>query len=484
MGNELNNLTEEEISRMATVFLTSEFMDELKRRALVDNKAGDIDTAADEVAEQRQAVRQMLETDAKGIPKQTNNNCKIALREDPVLKDAIRFNELNERVDIIKPMPWRRTADALTDVDVANIITYLENNYGLKVDRMIERAIKTVSFDNPYHPIKAYWESLVWDGKPRVRYALHHFLGADLTELNYQALKIFMLAAIARVYDPGHKFDYMLCLVGGQGGGKSTFLRFLAISDRYFTDDVKKLDGEDVFEKLQGHLIIEMAEMLAAIRAVNAEEIKSFITRQVDVYRIRYDKYATEHPRKCVFAGTSNKRQFLPLDKSGNRRFIPVECHASMAEVHILDDEEASRKYIEQMWAEMMVVYKSGDYSLTLSKEMKEELEILQEDFVPEDPMETEIRDFLDSTKETHVCVSMLYYEALKHNRDFDKPKQGEARIIADIMDNIPGWERVTSHNFADYGKQRGWKREGTPPVEENPDGFVQVTEQMEIPFK
>ena len=482
MGNELKTLTDEEMERMATVLFASGFMERMAKKIATDGGTNN-EADNDEISERRIQVKQLLETDPKGIPLQTNNNCKTALREDPVLKDAIRFNELNERVDIIKPVPWRRSTAALTDVDVANLITYLEVHYGLKDDRKIERAIKTVSFDNPYHPIKQYWESLVWDGTERVRHALHHFLGADDSELNYQALKIFMLGAISRVYDPGHKFDYMICLVGGQGAGKSTFLRFLAIEDRYFTDDLKNLEGDDVFEKLQGHMIVEMAEMLATVRASNAEEIKAFITRQVDVYRIRYDKFVSEHPRKCVFAGTSNKRQFLPPDKSGNRRFIPIECHASLAEVHILDDEEESRKYIEQMWAEMMVIFRSGDYSLTLSKEMQVELELLQEDFVPEDPMETEIRDFLDATKENYVCVQMLFYKALGHSSLFDKPKQGEARLIANIMDNIPGWKRVSSHNFFDYGKQRGWVREGTPPEVVDSDGFMRVSEQMEIPF-
>ena len=484
MGNELKNLTVEEMKRMASVLISSGFMEQMAKQIRADTGEKDAAGNPEELSEKRKRVRSMLKTDQKGIIKQTNNNCKIALREDPVLKEAIRFNELNERVDIIKPMPWRRNGHALTDVDVANIITYMEEHYSLKVDRMIERAIKTVSFDNPYHPIKEYWESLVWDGTERVRHALHYFLGADESELNYQALKIFMLGAISRVYDPGHKFDYMLCLVGGQGAGKSTFLRFLAIEDRYFTDDLKNLESDDVFEKLQGHMIVEMAEMLATVRASNAEEIKSFITRQTDVYRIRYDKYTSEHPRKCVFAGTSNKRQFLPPDKSGNRRFIPVECHASLAEVHILDNEEESRKYIEQMWAEMMVIFRSGDYSLTLTKEMQEELELLQEDFVPEDPMETEIRDFLDATKEDYVCVSMLFYEALGNNKPFDKPKKFEANLIAQIMDNIPCWKRVSTHNFIEYGTQKAWVREGAKPAEKDADGFVPLPEGSDCPFE
>ena len=64
--------------------------------------------------------------------------------------------------------------------------------------------------------------------------------------------------------------------------------------------------------------------------------------------------------RQYAFAGTSNVVNFLPLDRSGNRRFLPIMCDASKAEVHILENEVASRKYIEQMWVEMMVVYDNG----------------------------------------------------------------------------------------------------------------------------
>ena len=64
--------------------------------------------------------------------------------------------------------------------------------------------------------------------------------------------------------------------------------------------------------------------------------------------------------RQCAFAGTSNVVNFLPLDRSGNRRFLPIMSDASKAEVHILENEVASRKYIEQMWVEMMVVYDNG----------------------------------------------------------------------------------------------------------------------------
>ena len=65
---------------------------------------------------------------------------------------------------------------------------------------------------------------------------------------------------------------------------------------------------------------------------------------------------------------------FLPLDRSGNRRFLPVTVDASKADCHILDNPAESRHYFEQLWAEIMVQYKSGAYSTHLSKEDEDAL--------------------------------------------------------------------------------------------------------------
>ena len=81
-----------------------------------------------------------------------------------------------------------------------------------------------------------------------------------------------------------------------------------------------------------------------------------------------YDRYGGDHPRQSVFAGTTNRMDFLPLDRSGNRRFLPVTVDASKADCHILDNPAESRHYFEQLWAEIMVQYKSVAYSTHLSK--------------------------------------------------------------------------------------------------------------------
>ena len=138
---------------------------------------------------------------------------------------------------------------------------------------------------------------------------LHHFLGADQNNYVYEAMKVLLLGAISRVYRPGTKFEYMLILVGGQGAGKSTFFRFLAMND------LKKLDDENVFRKMQGHLIIELSEMIATVSARSIEDIKSFISRQSDIYKVPFliISRGTGFVPKCfgkkLFTGIMSQRE-------------------------------------------------------------------------------------------------------------------------------------------------------------------------------
>ena len=423
------------------------------------------------------AIKKKLELNTNGFVKQTIKNSVTVLEEDPLFKGKIRLNELSEMTDIVGDVFWDRSWMTMDDIDRAHIMMRLEEVYGLSSDKRIDRAITVVASHNRYHPIREKLLSLKWDGKPRVKHALRHFLGAEETEMSYEALKLFMLGAACRVFKPGCKFETMLCLVGKtQGTGKSTFMRFLAISDDWFTDDIKHLDDERIFQKLQGHWICELPEMLAAINARNVEDIKSFLSRQRDNYRIPYEKFAKDRPRQCVFAGTSNKKQFLPSDHSGNRRLIPIEVHEENAEVHILDDEEASRAYILQMWAEIMEIYRSGNFSLTLPKHLQKQLPDYQKEFTPEDFEETEIWNYLNDTELEYVCTMMIFHQALGHPMS-EKPAKWQSISINEVLGKMPDWEQVSVHRFEHYGLQRAWKRVSTN------DGFVPASDDMGIPF-
>lgn len=432
-------------------------------------------------------VRSSLEQTEKGKVSNAAANYKRVFQLDPLLKGAIRKNLLTERVDIVKPLGWYRDSPTLTDVDIKYLLLYFEENYGMTIEKKIQDAVMVIANENRYHPVRDFLNALQWDGIERIRYCLHRFLGADADDYTCEAMRLFLLGAISRAFRPGCKFEIMLCLVGGQGAGKSTFFRFLAIQDEWFSDDLKKMDDDKVYVKLQGHWIIEMSEMLATSNAKSIEEIRSFISRQKETYRTPYDTYPKDRLRQSVFGGSSNTLDFLPLDRAGNRRFLPIMVYPESAEVHILKNEAASREYIIQVWAEAMMIYRSGEYSMKFSKEIQNRLIEVQRDFMPEDTEAGQIQGFLEHYSGNQVCSKQLFKEALGHT--FEEPKRWQLHSINEIMNTaVTGWKAFSNPRmFAGYGRQRGWERiPSCNELPDNKDGFVELTEeevrQLELP--
>ena len=232
----------------------------------------------------------------------------------------------------------------------------------------------------------------------------------------------------------------------------------------------------------------------------NEEDIKSFLSRNKDTYKFPYDRYAADHLRQCVFAGTTNKTDFLPIDRSGNRRFLPVQVHPERAEVHILADEAASRAYINQMWSEIMAIYKSGEYSIHLNRDMEKQLAQEQEQYQQEDTLAGQIYSFMENFPGNKLCSKQIYHEGLNH--PYDEPKQWETREIFEIVNigiangSIQGWRPFpNSRRFDKYGTQRGWERipaQAAHPVTPSVNqpvgnfeqiGFIEVVPDHDFPF-
>lgn len=429
----------------------------------------------------------------KGQVKSNITNAELILSYDPLLRNAIRFNELTQRVDIVKPLGWARgnSGKALTDNDLYNIHLYCERAYGISSLKLIEEALHIVANRNSYHPVRDFLNSLEWDGQERIRFALRHFLGADTSDYTYEILKFFMLGAVSRAFKPGIKFDYIICVVGDQGAGKSTFFRLLAVDDEWFIDDLKDLESGKVYEKLQGHWIIELSEMLATNNAKSNEAIKNFLSRQKEIYRTPYERYPKDRPRQCVFAGTTNKISFLPSDRTGNRRFLPIACQESKAEVFILDNEKESREYIRQMWAEIMEIWRSGNVRLKLSPETEAEVRQRQRLFMQEDVDAGLILAFMQDFTGDKVCSKQLFKEAL-HN-EFAQPQRWQTNEINDIMNqliregSLPGWryfDKPRRFSGTDYGSQKGWERVDDVNKGVSTDGhWEQAALDDDIPF-
>ena len=422
------------------------------------------DQNTDEFEQLRNGILQQLKRNDKGNVANSIENSLLILEKDPLFQGAVRKNLLTDCPELNGTVPWRQDRGMMTDRDLPFIRLHFEQYYGIISDKRLPDALEIAAARNAFHPIREYLLGLEWDSIPRVRFALNHFLGAEVNDFNEECLRVFMYGAAERVFRPGCKFELMLCLTGGQGAGKTSFFRYLALKDEWFSDDLRRLDDENVYRRLQGHWIIEMSEMIAAGSARSVEEIKAFLSRQKDTYKIPYDRFPADRPRQCVFAGTTNKQLFLPLDRSGNRRFLPVSVRPEQAQTHVLKDDRASRAYFDQLWAEIMTQYKTGEYSLCLSGESERQLRREQRRFIQDDTRAGQIIDFMEHYPGDRVCSRLLYREALEHS--YEDPGRADTAEICDIVHNaisngdLSGWRAFeSSRRFERYGKQRGWER-------------------------
>lgn len=385
----------------------------------------------------------------KGEPLDRIENILLALEQ--AFPDNFFHNMLSGQNEFRKGIP-------LSDADENYIRLFLERAYDFRGEKTISRAIALMCERKKYHPIMERIEVLNWDGVPRCETLFVKYLGAKDSPYTRAVTMLFFMGALERTYHPGCKFDTVLVFVDSQqGGGKSTMVRLLAIDDSFYTDYLRdSLNDKDIFRDLEGKWIVEMGEMLTTASKKRVEEFKAFASRTFDIYKIPYEKHTTTFPRQCVFIGTTNNLDFLPKDRTGNRRFIPLKTDKLRAEKHPLDDEEETRKYICQCWAEALKIYKTGNYSLTLDKKFDDEIAAIREYFSPEDIRRGMILNYLEQNNKDYVCTMMLYEKAL--NR-CGVPEEFEKREINSIMNTLPGWEKISSHRFPTYGIQRGWKK-------------------------
>lgn len=405
------------------------------------------------------------------ISKSSFSNYVMAIDGDAYLDGRIRFNAFDGRITFTG-FYWDAKPHPARDADIANLRYYVDKLYALNNKANLLEAITKISCDHPFHPVREYLGRLTWDGTPRISELLPKYLGAERSEYTTAVTKLMLYGAIQRVTNPGCKFDYCIILADHlQGTGKSTLCRFLALNDEWYTDSVGNLnDNKSVFELMRGKWIIELGEMLAVRKSQDVETIKAFISRQSQDYRQPYGTFAENHPRQCIFIGTSNRPQFLPEDKTGNRRFLPIICNGDNAEIHPLTNESETREYVRQCYAEALTIGAEEGFSLVLDAKFSDELQRIQESATPEDTWIGMIQEYLDETDLTMVCTRLIWDSVFAGDNDRE-PKRYELNDIAEIMElHIDGWERYKGKNGANgrakykfkvYGTQNAWQRVG-----------------------
>ncbi len=325
------------------------------------------------------------------VLKNSLRNLTLILENDPNLKDIV-FNQQLDGMEIKGEVPWSHPSKFWRDADDAQLISYIDRHYGAFSARNYEIAVAKVTDDRSYHPIREYIDSLPqWDEVPRVDTLLIDYLGADDNEYVRAVTRKTLCAAIARVLNPGCKFDSMLVLNGPQGVGKSTLISKLA--GEWFSDSLNLSDTKDktAAEKLQGYWILEIGE-LAGLRKAEVETLRSFISRQNDIYRASFGKRATPHLRQCVFFGTTNAESGYLRDTTGNRRFWPVKTPGGK----VKHSWQLSAYEIQQVWAEALVYVKKGE-KLYLDNAVEKLAKAEQREALESDEREGLVREYIDT---------------------------------------------------------------------------------------
>jgi predicted P-loop ATPase len=275
-------------------------------------------------------------------------NLILILRESPKWKGVLAYDEFSARVVIRKRPPWGEEAHDTPWSDHHESQTRVWFQREASVNPTlgdVGRAVQAAARSNPIHPVREYFDALVWDKTSRLDAWFVTYFHADDSEYIRAIGPRYLISAAARIYKPGEKVDHMPVLEGPQGKQKSEALRTLAINDAWFTDRLSHIASKDAMLETAGVLIVEIAEMDALTKATTSKA-KQFVTQRKDRFRPPYGKHLVMVPRQCVFAGTINPTVGGYLkDPTGARRFWPVACQGMI-------DLDGLKRDRDQLWAE------------------------------------------------------------------------------------------------------------------------------------
>lgn len=395
----------------------------------------------------------------RGRPEATIDNFFLFMTREKEYQ-GIRFNLMTNCAEIhevdaagkISITPWDDAAEAKS-------LNFFEREYNLYSPAKHDAALR-IFFDlQRYNPLLDLVESLEWDGVNRCENFLRAWAKVEDTPYTREVSRLIFAGGINRLYSPGCKFDDVPVLVGTrQGEGKSSLVKWLALNDQYSAITKNMSGDQKSIEAIQGAWIVEISE-LAAFKTTDTESLKAFCTKTSDKYRLPYDKTVSTFPRRCIFIGTTNNRQFLS-DKTGNRRFYPVEVHS---DGYALFNHEAEvRDYIAQCWAEARERFKAGNMPPVADPALIDVYREKQAEAMEDDWRVGVIEQYLNTKGAgDRVCVKELFDHAL-YQDEHRQPTFRDSREVGEILDRLPGWTRLPKvAKTGEYGAQRCWQKEG-----------------------
>ena len=278
-------------------------------------------------------------------------NAYVYFTHHEIFKGHIRWNKVALRVEVTGGVLANCPDPSNFDALVTRAQDVLTTEFDISIGREdVGRRLAYVAEENAYDPLQDYLSSLVWDGVPRIDSWLIEYGGADPGNDGYVGFvgRKWLLACVARAFQPGCKADVVLVTEGNQGRGKSTL--FYILGGQWYTEASGVLGDKDSKQLISAAWICELPDMSSFSRT-NRNAMKAFFSSAVDRYRPPYDKHTKAVKRRCCFGATTNEEEYLG-DPTGNRRFQPV----ALGEI----DRARLIKDKDQLWAEAVAIYKDA----------------------------------------------------------------------------------------------------------------------------
>ena len=426
-----------------------------------------------------------------GMLENNLSNTRIVVQCDSRLHGVIQFNEFKHEhvmrrhfktgIDGLGTVYCNNTHDGdpwedYHDHVIRAMLEYPngkgKKGYGMKVtDRDLKAATNIASKQWTFHPVRQRLLSFKWDGVSRVEELFIKYLGAPDDEYHREIARLWMIAAVCRVFEPGHKFDFVPILEGLQGKGKSTFIEILAL-DWSGTLQANFHDTKKLMEELKNVWIAELPELGTLTRSA-VEDVKAFIAGTQTSVRMAYARNPTTFKRQQVFMGSTNKGEYL-TDTTGNRRFWPVHC-----DVPEIDLAGLTRN-VEQMWAEAVYLYRvmrkeqpEGTLPLYLQNQSAKREALARQESrrqqTEADVYAGQIEDYLNTAYRDGddfdeapwafrhtVCAKELWERALGESGKLSRVPMLEIQRAMEII----GWTWIAKQKtFKNYGRQKHWVR-------------------------
>lgn len=414
-----------------------------------------------------------------GVPRDIIHNWDLIANNDPALQ-GLYYNELSLAIESDRDLPWREVTEDRRTFDAgdrSSLAMHIERAYALRPARAyLDDIVSDKARNRRVNPVRDYLDGLVWDGKPRVETCLPGVRATPFTRL---AARKSITAAVARMYEPGVKWDHMLVFYGLEGLGKSYWVEKMS---RGYSAPLGKIGDKDTLLIMQRSWIIT-ADEGHSLRKADFDAQKEFLTRTADVFRAPYEREVAVHKRHGVIWGSTNDDVFLRRQE-GNRRFLIVKTEDKV------DFEALTPEYVDQVWAEALTLYRAGE-QLWLTDEEGALAATHREAFTEEDALSGIIQEYVDTkvpddwehlspmdrqmwlmnsgdgmtplgtNNIDQVCSVQIWTEAM--GRRYGDHKRVDLLEINTALKQIPGWTQIPGrHRVPGYGPQSVFQREST----------------------